>query len=79
MGLRYLGALLVGSLIIIPAATAKQVAGDLNSMLIVATVVALMAILGGSALASHFHGETGPVIVTVAGAIFVLTLFYRRR
>jgi len=79
LGLRYLGALLMGAMIIIPAATAKQLAGNLNSMLIVATLVALMAILGGSALAAHFHGETGPVIVTVAGVIFVLSLFYRRR
>jgi ABC-type Mn2+/Zn2+ transport system permease subunit len=79
LGLRYLGALLMGAMIIIPAATAKQLAGNLNSMLIVATLVALMAILGGSALAARFHGETGPVIVTVAGVIFVLSLFYRRR
>ena len=79
LGLRYLGALLMGALIIIPAATAKQVARSLNSMLIAATAAALIATLTGTALASHFHRQTGPLIVTAAGAVFLLSLLYRRR
>jgi ABC-type Mn2+/Zn2+ transport system permease subunit len=79
LGLRYLGALLMGALIIIPAATAKQLARSLSSMLIVATVVALIATLAGTALAEHLHRGTGPFIVTTAGAIFLLSLLYRRR
>jgi hypothetical protein len=47
-------------LIIIPAATAKQAAGGLNSMLVIAPIVALIATLGGSALASHLHKRNGP-------------------
>jgi ABC-type Mn2+/Zn2+ transport system permease subunit len=79
LGLRYLGALLMGALIIIPAATAKQVSKSLNGMLIVATVAALTATLAGTALATHNHRQTGPFIVTTAGAIFLLSLLYRRR
>jgi ABC-type Mn2+/Zn2+ transport system permease subunit len=79
LGLRYLGALLMGALIIIPAATAKQVARSLNSMLVVASIVALIATLAGSALASRLHKETGPLIVTAAGVLFLLSLLYRRR
>lgn len=78
LGLRYLGALLMGALIIIPAATAKQLARSLNGMLIGATMVALVATLAGNALASHLHRETGPFIVTAAGAIFLLSLLYPR-
>lgn len=78
LGLRHLGALLMGALIIIPAATAKQVAGNLNSMLIVATTIALVAAVGGSSLAIHFHRETGPPIVMVAGAFFLIGLLLRR-
>lgn len=33
LGLRYLGVLLMGSLIIIPAATAKRLSSSLNQML----------------------------------------------
>jgi ABC-type Mn2+/Zn2+ transport system permease subunit len=79
LGLRYLGALLMGALIIIPAATAKQVSKSLSAMLIVATAVALIATLVGTALATQLHRQTGPFIVTTAGAIFLLSLLYRRR
>jgi len=79
LGLRYLGALLMGALIIIPAATAKQLARSLRGMLIVATVVAVIATLGGTALAARLHRGTGPLIVITAGAIFLLSLLYRRR
>lgn len=78
LGLRYLGALMMGALIIIPAATAKQVAKSLSGMLIVASAVAVAATLAGTVLAAHLHRQTGPLIVTAAGAIFLLSLLYRR-
>jgi ABC-type Mn2+/Zn2+ transport system permease subunit len=79
LGLRYLGALLMGALIIIPAATAKQVARSLNSMLMVATVAALIATLAGTVAASHLHRQTGPLIVTASGTLFLLSLLHRQR
>lgn len=78
LGLRYLGVLLMGALIIIPGATAKRVAGNLTGMLTVAVGVAVAATLGGTALASWLGRETGPLIVTVAAAAFVVSLWHRR-
>jgi ABC-type Mn2+/Zn2+ transport system permease subunit len=77
LGLRYLGVLLMGALIIIPAATAKRVAGNLNGMLITAVVVAVLATVAGSVLAACLHRETGPLIVTAAAACFVVSLLRR--
>lgn len=53
LGLRYLGVLLMGALIIIPAATAKRVARDLNGVLVAAIFVAVIATLIGSYLPRH--------------------------
>ena len=78
LGLRYLGVLLMGALIIIPAATAKRLAGNLTGMLLTAVVVAMAATVTGTWLASRVHRETGPVIVTIAACIFLLS-FLRRR
>jgi len=78
LGLRYLGVLLMGSLIIIPAATAKHLARGLGSMLVVAVAVAVSATLAGTALARALQRETGPVIITVAAGIFFLALLGRR-
>jgi ABC-type Mn2+/Zn2+ transport system permease subunit len=79
LGLRYLGVLLMGSLIIIPAATAKHVTRSLPSMLTVAVAAAVVSTLAGTALARALQRETGPVIIAVAAAGFFLALLARRR
>ena len=77
LGLRYLGVLLMGALIIIPAATAKRLAKNLTQMLLIAVGVAVAATVVGTWLASWLHRETGSLIVTVAACIFLLG-FLRR-
>lgn len=77
LGLRYLGVLLMGSLIIIPAATAKRLSTTLTQLLVLAVVIAVVTTLAGSWVATWLHRETGPVIVTIAAGMFLLT-FLRR-
>lgn len=77
LGLRYLGVLLMGALIIIPAVAAKRLTKNLTGMLTGASVIAVLATLAGSALAGWLHREPGPLIVTVAGVCFLLS-FLRR-
>lgn len=77
LGMRYLGVLLMGSLIIIPAVVAKRVARSIDAMFAVAIGVALFSTLGGSALAASAHRPSGPLIVTIAGGLFFLSLLWR--
>jgi ABC-type Mn2+/Zn2+ transport system permease subunit len=77
LGLRYLGVLLMGALIIIPAAAAKRVAHNLASMLIAAVAIAVASTVIGTWLASSLHRETGPLIVIAAAGFFALS-FLRR-
>src|ERR1019366_3418009 len=77
LGLRFLGVLLMGALIIIPAATAKRLAKNLTGMLLTAVLVAVASTVAGTWLASWLHRETGSLIVTVATCIFLLS-FLRR-
>ena len=79
LGLRYLGVLLMGSLIIIPAATAKHLATNLHSMLTIAVAIAVFSTLAGTSLAHVIHRETGPVIIAIAAAVFFGGLLKRRR
>jgi ABC-type Mn2+/Zn2+ transport system permease subunit len=79
LGLRYLGALLMGSLMIIPAATARRLATNLTGMLTIAVALAVFATLFGSWLAAQTGRETGPVIVSVAAVCFFLSLASRRK
>ncbi len=79
LGLRYLGVLLMGALIIIPAATAKRLARNLDQMLVIAVLAAVIATVSGTWLAAWLHRETGPLIVTVAASCFLLSLGFSRR
>jgi ABC-type Mn2+/Zn2+ transport system permease subunit len=78
LGLRYLGVLLMAALIITPAAAARRLARDLSGMLAVAVAIAIASTIVGSWIASQVDQETGPVIVTVAAAVFLVSLLYRR-
>jgi ABC-type Mn2+/Zn2+ transport system permease subunit len=78
LGLRYLGVLLMGSLIIIPATTAMYLARDVRGMQVIAISSAVASTLVGSALASRLNVPTGPVIIVVATAIFLGALLRRR-
>lgn len=78
LGLRYLGVLLMGSLIIIPAATAKRLAITLNSMLVIAVTIATASTIVGTVLAPIIHRDTGPVIIAVAATVFFVSLLARK-
>jgi ABC-type Mn2+/Zn2+ transport system permease subunit len=77
LGLRYLGILLMGSLIIIPAATARHLARSLDGMLAIAVALALAATLAGTVAAVALHLPGGPLIITIAAAFFGLSLLRR--
>ena len=77
LGLRYLGVLLMGALIIIPAATSKRLSRDLKSMLWFSVMLSVISTTLGSGIAAHLHHEAGPIIVLVATALFLLSLIPR--
>jgi zinc transport system permease protein len=78
LGLRFLGVLLMGSLIIIPAAIARRFARSLGSMLILSVAIAVAATAAGTYVASLAGRPSGPFIVMVAGGLFFISLLRRR-
>jgi ABC-type Mn2+/Zn2+ transport system permease subunit len=77
LGLRYLGILLMGSLIIIPAATARHLTRSLDSMLATAVALALAATGLGSLGARVLPFGVGPLTILVAAAFFIVSLVWR--
>lgn len=78
LGLRYLGVLLMGSLVIIPAATAKYLAKSLKGMFTIAIGVAVLSTVLGELVATRTHRAPGPMIITIASGIFFASLVVRR-
>jgi ABC-type Mn2+/Zn2+ transport system permease subunit len=79
LGLRFLGVLLMGALIIIPAVTAKRLSHGLSSMLWFSVALSVISTALGSGIATHLHREAGPIIVLVATGLFLLSLLARRQ
>jgi ABC-type Mn2+/Zn2+ transport system permease subunit len=71
--------LLMGSLVIIPAATAKQVAGNLRTMMVVAVAVAVTSTIVGASIGAALGRETGPPIVLVAAGFFLAGLLWKAK
>lgn len=77
LGLHYLGVLLMGSLIIIPAATARRLARTFPQMLIASVFIAVFSTLIGIYLSVATGYESGPLIVVAATIFFLVSLLFR--
>ncbi len=74
VSLRFLGALLVGSLIIIPAAAARQLTHTLGKFLIASVCVSVLAVLVGFGISGWRGLDFGPTAVVTAAVFFAASL-----
>jgi len=74
LGMKFLGVLLMGSLIIIPAAIARNVAQNLSGMLVIASGSAVASVILGILASQFFEAPLGPTIIIIAGILFVASL-----
>jgi zinc transport system permease protein len=77
IGLRFLGALLVGAMIIVPAATARRLTSSLNRFIILSSAASMVAVGAGFIVSRYLHLALGPAIVGIASAMFGLSLLKR--
>lgn len=73
-----IGILLLMSLMIIPAATARQCAKSPNTMAIFAILVGSASVVLGIGLSIIFDSPTSPFIVITAAFFFLLSLLFQR-
>lgn len=78
LGIKLVGTVLIGSLIVIPAAAAKNVALNVRSLFGFATLFGVVSGVIGLCAAYALDVAAGPAIVVTATAIFGLTFLVRR-
>lgn len=78
LGLQFLGVLLMGSMIIVPAAVGRVVGGSLRHALFISVCVSLLSVTFGYGLAAITGAALGPVIIAVASGFFVLSFLLKR-
>lgn len=78
-GIKFTGVLLMGSLIIIPAATARNIAGSMRSYIWLSAFFGVLgAVLG--IFGSKIYGlAPGPLFVIIAGIFFFASVLFRKR
>ena len=74
--LKAVGVILVLSLLITPAATAYLLVNRLHLVMLVGVLVGIMSSISGMYLSYFFNLPSGPAIVLVASALFVLAFLF---
>ena len=79
ISIKVVGVLLITGLLIIPAATARNVSSGPVQMAIISTVVGVIAVVCGLFSSLQWDTSSGPTIIAAALVLFVLTLLPLRR
>lgn len=77
VSLKIIGIILVTSLLIVPAASAKNLASSMKKLFILSSVFGIISGVAGLAGSVYFNTASGPTIVIVSIGIFFLTMFKR--
>ncbi|MDP3901916.1 MAG: metal ABC transporter permease [bacterium] len=77
LGLKFLGVLLMGALVIVPAAVAKNLATGLNADLWLSSFMAVLSVVVGFLVASATQLTLGPVIISVATIFFIISILIK--
>ena len=77
VSIQWVGLLIINSLLVLPAAAARNIAQDVKSYHLLSVAIALFSGVAGLLLAYYCNMAAGASIVVVAAAIFFLTLLLK--
>lgn len=77
VSIQWVGLLIINSLLVLPAAAARNIAQDVKSYHLLSVAVALFSGVAGLLLAYYCNMAAGASIVVVAAAVFFLTLLLK--
>jgi zinc transport system permease protein len=73
--MKFVGALIITSLLIIPAATARKFSSTPEQMVFIASGLGMVSVLAGISLSWQYDTPAGPSVVICAAALFILGQF----
>ncbi len=78
LGVKFLGTLLTGAMVIIPAVAAKNLSGSVKQFHAYSIIFGIISSVLGITIAKFSGSASGPVIVLVSVAFFVLTFAFKK-
>ncbi|WP_340615758.1 zinc ABC transporter permease subunit ZnuB [Xenorhabdus entomophaga] len=79
LAMKFVGALIITSLLIIPAATARRFSRTPEQMAVFAIIVGMLSVTGGLTLSAFYNTPAGPSVVLCAAMLFTLSLTSKAR
>ena len=79
LGVKFLGTLLTGAMVIIPAVTAKNLAKSIKSFHLYSVGAGIVSAVLGIIIARNFTIASGPAVVLVSVVLFILSFIFRKK
>lgn len=78
LGIKSVGTLLMGALVIIPAIASRNIATSINGYIRISAIIGLISLVGGILLASALNLAPGPIVVLTSAVIFAITFVLKK-
>lgn len=78
IGIKAIGTLLMGALIIVPAAAARNLSNGLRAMTIVSLIIGVASVVLGFIISGLFNLPSGPAVVLVGAGFFIISLIFKK-
>ena len=79
ISIRFIGILLINSLLILPAASSRNVAKNMRTYHLFAIIFSLFSGITGLIISYYWNIPTGPMIVLISGLIYFITFGLKKR
>ena len=78
LGVKFLGTLLTGAMVIIPAAASKNIAGSIKHFQILSIIFGFASTFLGIVFAKVFGIDSGPMVVLASVILFILSYSFKK-
>ena len=79
ISIRWIGILLINSLLILPAAASRNIAKNMRTYHLFAVLFSLFSGIAGLIISYYFNIGAGPMIVILLGIIYLITLIMKKK
>ena len=79
ISIRFIGILLINSLLILPAASSRNVAKNMRTYHLFAIIFSLFSGITGLIISYYWNIPTGPMIVLISGLIYFVTFGLKKK
>lgn len=79
ISIQWVGLLIINSLLVLPAATARNISNNIRQYSLYAVAISVFSGVSGLIISYYLNTATGATIILVSGLIFFISLLFKKR